>query len=448
MVQESWRANVDAYRPKVDITALQPTSYNLAVTEENFKFPQIFRANLAVDRSLGNGWLATFEGIYTKDINAVYLDNVNLPNSKRNAIGADNRPIYFQYDANGFPVTNYTVNATTGAKTNALVTDNRIYGTIYNTGFTQGGQLPKSSANTATSPTISDAILMKNTNNGYSYSLTGTVSKAFESGLFASISYTYTDSRSVNDGGSIAQSMWRDRVVAGDPNADATSYSNFLQSHRIVGFGSYKLNYLKNKMATTFGFTYATGPSGRYSYIYSGDMNGDSQTTNDLTYIPKDQSEILLKAVGTYTAAQQWTDLDNFIKQDPYLSERRGQYAERNGAVLPWSTNFDFKIIQDFNIKVGGKTNTIQVTFDMFNAGNFVTPNWGLNQTTLRTALLNFVGYDNAAGAVATGSVPTGKPIFTFPYLSGTTPLTETFQKSTGLGSRWQGQIGIRYIFN
>lgn len=415
-------ANVDAYRPKVDIGSLRPTSYNLAVTDENFKFPQIFRANLAVDKTLGEGWLATFEGIYTKDINSVYLSNVNLPTSQRNAIGADTRAIYYNVGANGFPST----------------VNNRIYGSI---AAAQGG-------NTAEKPNISDAILMKNTNNGYSYSLTGTVSKAFESGLFASLSYTYTDSRSVNDGGSIAQSMWRDRVVVGDPNADATSYSNFLQSHRIVGFGSYKLSYLKDKMATTFGFTYATGPAGRYSYIYSGDMNGDSQTTNDLIYIPKDQSEILLRAIGTYTAAQQWTDLDNFIKQDPYLSERRGQYAERNGAVLPWSTNFDFKIIQDFNIKVGGKTNTIQVTFDMFNAGNFVTPNWGLNQTTLRTALLNFVGYDNAAGAVATGSVPTGKPIFTFPYLSGTTPLTETFQKSTGLGSRWQGQIGIRYIFN
>lgn len=422
--------NVDTYRPKVDIGSLKPTSYNLAVTDANFKFPQIFRANLAVDRTLGNGWLATFEGIYTKDINSIYLSNVNLPTSQRNAIGADNRAIYYNVGANGFPSTRY----------------NRINGLVANGGTTTPANL------SPTSPDISDAILMKNTNNGYSYALTSTFAKTFESGLFASISYTYTDSRSVNDGGSIAQSMWRDRVVVGDPNADLASYSNFLQAHRIVGFGSYKVNYFNNRMATTFGFTYATGPAGRYSYTYSGDMNGDSQTSNDLIYIPKDQSEILLKnlTVGTtvYSAAQQWTDLNNFIEQDSYLSTRRGQYAERNGAVLPWSTNFDFKIIQDFNIKVAGKVNTIQLTFDMFNAGNYVSPNWGLNQNSNRAALLNFVGYDNATGSVATGSQPTGKPIFTFPYLSGTTPLTETFQKSTGLGSRWQGQIGIRYIFN
>jgi hypothetical protein len=288
--------------------------------------------------------------------------------------------------------------------------------------------------------------------------MTATIAKSFESGLYASLSYTNTDSRSVNDGGSIAQSMWRDRFVSGNTNADITSYSNFLQRHRIVGFGSYKVNYFNDKMATTFGFTYATGPAGRLSYTYAGDMNGDGSggAGNDLIYIPRDASEILLRAIPAnantgatlYTVAQQWTNLDNFIKQDSYLNSRRGQYAERNGAELPWSTNFDFKIIQDFNFKVGGKVNTIQLTFDMFNAGNYVSPNWGLNQSPVRTSLISFVGYDNATGSSAPASVPTGRPIFTFPYRTGSVPLTDSFQNSVGLGSRWQGQIGVRYIFN
>jgi hypothetical protein len=423
-----FNANVDAYRPRVDIGNLRPTAYNLAVTDENFKFPQVFRANLAIDQTLGDGWLATFEGIYTKDLNAVYLDNVNLPTAARTLIapaGGDNRPIYYNVGANGFPVTTSLLN--------------RIYGAIPTA---QGG-------NTAERPNISDAIVMKNTNNGYSYSLTGTIAKTFESGLFASLSYTYTDSRSVNDGGSIAQSMWRDRAISGDPNADVTSYSNFMLRHRIVAFGSYKLNYLKDRMATTFGFTYSVGPAGRFSYVYSGDLNGDGAGgNNDLIYVPRDQSDILLRAIGTYTAAQQWADLDAYIKQDSYLNSRRGQYVERNGAELPWTASFDFKIIQDFNFKVAGKTNTLQLTFDLFNAGNFVTPNWGITQSAVRSALINFVGYDNAAGAVSTGSVPTGRPIFTFPFRTGTIPLADSFQDNTGLGSRWRGQIGIRYIFN
>jgi hypothetical protein len=409
--------NVDAYKPNAStLTNLQPTAYNLAVTDQNFKFSQVFRANLAMDKQLGDGWLVSLEGIYTKDINAVYLENVNLPNSTVKAVGPDNRVIYFTASPTGIP-------------TNTR--NNQIYG------GTRGLNAP-ATGNTVDNPNISDAILIKNTNLGYSYALTATVSKAFDNGLFASLSYTNSDSRSVNDGGSIAQSQWRDRVVSGDPNENVASYSSYMQAHRINAYGSYRLNYLNEKASTTFGFTYSVAPAGRFSYTYSGDMNGDNQNANDLIYVPRSQSEILLRDLGTYTAAQQWADLDKYINQDKYLSSRRGQYAERNGAELPWAANFDFKVIQDFYINVAGKKNTLQFTLDVFNFGNYMSPQWGLNQTPLRAGLLNYVTNDAA----------TGRPVYQFPYRSGTTPLAETFQRSFGLGSRWQAQFGIRYIFN
>jgi hypothetical protein len=410
-----FNADVNAYRPAVSST-VTPTAYNLAVTDPNFKFSQVFRGNLAVDKQLGDGWIVSVEGIYTKDINAVYLENVNLPNSTVKAVGADNRVIFYTLGANGLPST---------------ARNFQIYGNV------RGVNGPANGIATTLAPNISDAIVIKNTNLGYSYALTATVSKAFDNGLFASLSYTNSDSRSVNDGGSIAQSQWRDRVVSGDPNENVASYSSYMQSHRINAYGSYRLNYANEKASTTFGFTYSVAPAGRFSYTYSGDMNGDNQF-NDLMYVPRSQSEILLRDLGTYTAAQQWTDLDKYITQDKYLSSRRGQYAERNGAELPWSANFDFKVIQDFYINVGGKKNTLQFTLDVFNFGNYVSPQWGLNQTPLRAALVNYVTNDAA----------TGRPVFQFPFRSGTTPLAETFQRSFGLGSRWQAQFGIRYIFN
>lgn len=411
----NFNSDVNAYRPIIPAT-LTPTAYNLAVTDPNFKFSQVFRANLAVDKQFGDGWIVSLEGIYTKDINAVYLENVNLPNSSVKAVGADNRVIFYTLGANGLP---------------GSVRNNQIYGNV------RGVNAPVA-GNSVSNPNISDAILIKNTNLGYSYALTASVSKAFDNGLFASLAYTNSDSRSVNDGGSIAQSQWRDRVVSGDPNENVASYSSYMQAHRFNAYGSYKLNYLNEKAATTFGFTYSVAPAGRFSYTYSGDMNGDNQIANDLIYIPRGESDILLRDLGTYTAAKQWADLDKYISQDKYLSSRRGQYAERNGAELPWSANFDFKIIQDFYIKVGGKKNTLQFTLDVFNLGNYVSPQWGLNQSTLRAGLLNFTGNDAA----------TGKPVFQFPFRSGTTPLSDTFQRSFGLGSRWQAQFGVRYIFN
>jgi hypothetical protein len=409
--------DVNAYRPAITLP-LTPTAYNLAVTDPNFKFSQVFRTNLALDKNLGDGWILGLEGIYTKDINAVYLENVNLPKSTVNAVGADNRVIFYTLGANGLP----------GSVKNYAIYGNTVKGVNY----------PADGKNTVSSPNISDAIVIKNTDLGYSYALTATISKSFDNGLFASLAYTNSDSRSVNDGGSIAQSQWRDRVVSGDPNENVASYSSYIQTHRFNAYGSYRLNYLNEKASTTFGFTYSAAPAGRFSYTYSGDMNGDNQTANDLIFIPRSQSDILLKDLGTYTAAQQWSDLDKYITQDSYLNSRRGQYAERNGAELPWSANFDFKVIQDFYIKVGGHKNTLQFTLDVFNFGNYVTPQWGLNQSTLRAGLISFTGNDAA----------TGKPVFQFPYRSGTTPLTETFQRSFGLGSRWQAQFGVRYIFN
>ena len=408
--------DVNAYRPAITLP-LTPTAYNLAVTDPNFKFSQVFRTNLALDKNLGDGWILGLEGIYTKDINAVYLENVNLPNSSVKAVGADNRVIFYTLGANGLP---------------SSVKNFAIYGNV------KGVNAPAVGNNTVSSPNISDAIVIKNTDLGYSYAFTATVSKSFENGLFASLAYTNSDSRSVNDGGSIAQSQWRDRVVSGDPNENVASYSSYIQTHRFNAYGSYRLNYLNDKSSTTFGFTYSAAPAGRFSYTYSGDMNGDNQTANDLIFIPRSQSDIMLKDAGTYTAAQQWADLDKYITQDSYLNGRRGQYAERNGAELPWSANFDFKVIQDFYIKVGGHKNTLQFTLDVFNFGNYVTPQWGLNQSTLRAGLISYTGNDAA----------TGKPVFQFPYRSGTTPLTETFQRSFGLGSRWQAQFGVRYIFN
>jgi hypothetical protein len=408
--------DVNAYRPAITLP-LSPTAYNLAVTDPNFKFSQVFRTNLALDKNLGDGWILGLEGIYTKDINAVYLENVNLPNSTVKAVGADNRMIFYTLGSNGLP---------------SSVRNFQIYGNV------KGVNAPLVGLNTVSSPNISDAVVIKNTDLGYSYAITATVSKSFENGLFASLAYTNSDSRSVNDGGSIAQSQWRDRVVSGDPNENVASYSSFMQAHRFNAYGSYRLNYLNENASTTFGFTYSAAPAGRFSYTYSGDMNGDNQNANDLIFIPRSQSDIMLKDLGTYTAAQQWSDLDKYITQDSYLNSHRGHYAQRNGAELPWSANFDFKVIQDFYINVGGHKNTLQFTLDVFNFGNNLTSQWGLNQSTLRAGLISYTGNDAA----------TGKPVFQFPYRSGTTPLTETFQRSFGLGSRWQAQFGVRYIFN
>jgi hypothetical protein len=402
--QFRFNPDVNAYRPS---GAASP-NYNIAYTQENFKFPQVWRTNIGVDQQLPWGIVGTLDIMYTKDLNAVYFQNVNLPNSTINANGADNRPIFFTRNAAG-----------------NLVATNRI------------------------NSNISDAILLANTRLGYSFNTTVQLKKTFGKDLFAMVAYSYTDAQSVSDGGSIAQSSWRDRFVSGDPNANVLANADALVPHRFITSISYRKEYLKS-MATTISIFLEAASGRNFSYTYAGDMNGDGSGGggNDLMYIPRNQNEIRLlditgaAAGGTgqiYTAAQQWADLDRFINQDKYLSGRRGQYAERNGSYTPGVTKMDLSIKQDFFINIAGKRNTIQLSFDIFNFTNLLNKNWGIERFAVRSAPLSFAGY--AADAT---------PQFRFNYLNSANrvPLTESFQDGVGLGSRWVAQFGIRYIFN
>jgi hypothetical protein len=402
----AFNADVNANRP---VNATANTQYNLAVTDKDFKFPQIFRANLAVDRKLFWDITATLEGIYSKDINAIYHQNINLPSSGTPLVGSDNR---IRYSAT------------------------KIYSGA-------GGA-------TASNPDITDAILMTNTNKGYSYNVTLQLQRNVRN-LYTMVAYSYGKSKSVNDGGSIAQSIWRDRAVTSDPNAEEVGYSNFYQPHRVIAAAFYRKEYAKY-FATSIGFTFEAANGGAASYVYSGDLNNDALTTNDLIYVPKDQNDIVLEGVNaadTRTPAVIWGQLNTYINQDPYLYNKRGQYVERNGLLLPFYKRLDLNFTQDFMLKTGKRSHTLRFTADVFNFGNLLNKNWGIFRTTNRAisnssiALLNFK-------RVETTGPNAGKPVFSFPYLDATNqiPLNSTFQNSTATSSRYQVQLGIRYIFN
>ena len=188
--------------------------------------------------------------------------------------------------------------------------------------------------------------------------------------------------------------------------------------------------------------------NGAVSYITSGDPNGDG-ATNDLMWIPRNKGDIELVpdfAADTRTPAQIWGQLNNFISQDAYLSAHRGQFAQRNGVILPYFHRLDLHLAQDFFVKSGNVKNTIQVSVDIINFGNLLNKSWGLYQDSFNgfssgsTTVLSYKGIDPA----------TGHATYSFPYLDKTNliPVTKSFVYDTSQLSRYQAQIGIRYIFN
>ena len=402
----TFNPNVDAYHTAGNAAN---TSYELDITDPNLKLPKIWRTNIAIDQKLPFGFIGTIEAAYTKDINAIYHQNLVLSDATTMSSGPESQLRYVS--GNTSPATG-----------------------------------------TASNPIITNLFYMTNTNQGYSYFITGELQRAFLRGFEGSLAYTYSASKDVNDGGSTASGIWSGRPVAGNPNADNLSNSSYYQPNRVIATVAYRKEYAGH-LASSIGLTMESANNGTISYVYNGDVAnvvGLNTTFSDqLMYIPTVQSDLELVAAGgsdPRTVNQEWAQLNAFINQDPYLSKHRGQFAERNGATLPLYQNFNLNLTQDFYVKVGKYKNTIRVTLDIINLGNLLDKYWGLAQVsaingkTGAESILKFAGWDNV----------TNRPTFTVPYLDATNqiPISTSYKYDTSQFSRWQAQLGLRYIFN
>lgn len=399
--------NVNANHPAAG-TGAANTSYELDVANPDLKYPKIWRSNLALDHRLPGGIIATVEGSYAKDINAIYHENLVVSDSYTTLPGPEGQIRYAS--KNITPI---------------------------------NSSQPQSAAN----PYVTGLYYMTNTNKGYSYFVTGQLQKNFSNGLYFNVAYTHSGSKDVNDGGSTAGTIWSSRQVTGDPNANVLSNSSYVQPNRIIASFSYKKEYWKHT-STSIGLVYEMANNGSISYITNGDPNNDG-AKNDLMWIPRAQGDIELVpdfSGDTRTSAQIWNQLNNFINQDSYLNSHRGQYAQRNGVILPYFHRLDLHLAQDFFIKSGKVKNTLEITLDVINVGNFLNKNWGLYQNSFSgfnngsTVVLNYKGIDQA----------TGRAEYSFPYLdkANLIPVTKSFIYDTSQFSRYQAEVGIRYIFN
>lgn len=383
-------------------TANLPTSYEIAATDPNFKFPQVWRTNLAIDQKLPFDLVGTLEYIYSKDVNGMAYFNANLtPTDTTFLGGADTRPRYVPTD-------------------------------------------PKINANAV------NAIVLTNSNKGYSHSFSIKLEKPFKKGFNAMAAYNFGIAKNTIDPGSIASGSWRGNQISYDPNNPANAFSNSDQRHRVIASLSYRKEYAKY-FATQVSLFWEARNQGRTSYIYSTDANGDGQI-NDLLYVPKNVGEMVFQdydpdgagPAGLYTAADQAADFEEYIKQDKYLSERRGEYAERNGAILPWVARADFSLVQEFFLFTGNskKRNTLQLRIDIINIGNLINNKWGVGWAINQNRPIRHQG-----------TSPTGTQIHRLNVLGvatdGTlTKLTESYRRDASINDVWQAQFGLRYIFN
>lgn len=359
------------------------------MVDKNFKFPQVWRSSLGFDHKFKNNVILTVDMSYNKDINAIHVQNWGLKKPTASLVGVDKRPVYGTND--------------------------------YGTWTAPWGSTERS-----------NAYVLTNSDQGSAFNASAKLQKSFANGFYTSLAYNYLNSKDVNSiEAEITGDAFNFNPAMGNVNDDVLANSKYGDKHRVIGVASKKFKYGKgDKWATTITtfFEYAQG--GRFNYTYGGDINGDGAFGNDLLYIP---TTFEITSSMTFKEAGQRLAYDKFIREDEYLSSRRGQYAERYGALAPWRGKWDMKVLQDFNFKLGSsdKINTIQLSIDILNVGNLLNSDWGLVQVPTSVQPIG-----------VTVNPTTKVPVYEF-----TGEQTKTFSYDASLMSRWQAQFGIRYIF-
>lgn len=368
---------------------------------EDLRMPKTWKGSLAFDAKLPGDVDFTLEGIYNKDLNPVVVSNKNI-----------------YWDGTS------TVDLGHGDVRHLMSTYNNSY----------------------------QAYVLENAGKkAYYWSISAQLHKQFDFGLDLSASYTHSRAKSYTEGigdqVSSAYTNYRSSISA--VNDNETGYATYVAPNRILLAASYRLKSCNN--STTFSLIYDGSENGylssysysRYSYIFSTNVTNDRSAPGNLIYIPASRQELdgwnfkdngtVLDANGnkvTYTADMQRDDFWAFINQDAYLKNHKGEYAERGGAKMPWHHQLDFKVVHDYNFKVGSTGHSIQFGLDIVNLPNLLNPNWGTYKQIVGNGLLS---YSNGQ--------------YTYNTVNGARHLN-TYQKYNGTASTYQVLFSVKYTFN
>jgi hypothetical protein len=341
------------------------------VIDPDYAFPQVWRTTLGLDRELGVlGLVGTAEVLYSRTLDDVDFSNLNI--APTGATRPDGRPVF------------------------ARVTS------------AQG-----------------EVIQLRNTSQGHQWTFNTRVERPFKDGFYLTAGYLYGDSTSVNDGpSSLAASNWASAPTPGSPNDVPEGRSRWASGHRVTMAAARQWSF--GKRADVLVSLYYNGQPGRpYSVVTSGDWNGDGRGTNDLLYVPRDASEVIVRN-GT------WDQLDAFIQGDPGLSAHRGEIVPKQAAFGPWVNTLDVRAALGLP---HGKSR-LEVTVDVLNFLNVLNRDWGT---------VDYASSADLSPIPVSLDPATGRMVYDIATLAA--PTFRKFARDD-LRSRWQAQIGLRYRFN
>jgi hypothetical protein len=159
-------------------------------------------------------------------------------------------------------------------------------------------------------------------------------------------------------------------------------------------------------------------------------------------YIPAVNDPKVAYAKGT--SAQIIQQFQDYLSNNGYLKDHRGQIASRNGDTTPWVNQLDMSFSQEVPGIFAGNKGVIRL--DIFNVLNLLDKHWGdvRNTGIYPTRTLASYGGVNAQGQYVY-SLPTDKngnyqPQQLTTYDGG-------FYDPSRVVSRWSAMVTLRYNF-
>ena len=378
--------------------------------DDEFKFPQNLRGNLAYDYRVTGNWVASVEGIYTKAVNAIFYRNAALRG-----------------------VANPVIDATTGIRgTSAAEAGRYIYGVGVNgSGNGTADVVPGGRT---------QVFAASNQSKDYAYNLTAGLNRRYQDNYSLAAYYTYSKSYDVQSfTSSTAFSQYRfGRGTGYDQTAKDLGRSVFEQTHRIVAYGTYTF-----PSKTDVSFQYFGESGSPFYYTVNGDPNADGITQNDPIYVPTDARDPNQMAWATtrtfgntvYTGAQMAEAFENYISDLDCLNDQRGTLLKRNSCTNPFTHGVNVLVRQSLP-EVRGQTVTLEL--GVFNFLNLLNNKWGEQPSTGTGAVGNMLTMTGIQGTA--GNLVTGRPIYAFD------PNWQKFLQQNS-GSNYQIQLQARYAF-
>ncbi len=397
----------------------QPAEINAAINNEPLNLiasklymPSLIRASLLIEKILRNSLTINIEAVISKNLKEIAYTNINLLPPLQQLTGPDIRFVYTDTNQAKIPMK-------------------------------ADGSNP-----------YAYAILLGNhaSGTGYAYNFSISLKKQIDDRWRWELNYHYGLSTVLHDGtNSVNVSQWRAVETVNGRNTVSRSYSDFSSGHRLFAWLSRKFQYARRKYATTVSISY-NGQSGYpFSYVYGGSsmVRDDGRLGGyDLLYIPTaadlDAMQFIPNTVANivFTPEQQKLALEEYISQNNYLKNRRGQYAERNGSLTPFTHIVNLKLNQHIQFKINKIIYHLNINIDIFNFGNFLNRDWGHQfvQPFDKMELIEFAGYATNNGTLL--------PQYRFdPFLLQSPRNPASRSNSPAYAPFWNCQLGIRFTF-